>query len=38
MQILTVSVNMNNIPYSYSLVLKSIIIITAVYVQRERTA
>ncbi|MCX8130618.1 MAG: ABC transporter permease [Clostridia bacterium] len=38
MQIITVSVNMNNIPYSYSLVLKAIIIIVAVYVQRERTA
>lgn len=37
MQILTVSVNMNNIPFSYSLVLKSIIIITAVYVQRDRS-
>lgn len=36
MQIITVSVNMNNIPYSYSLVLKSIIIIVAVYIQRER--
>jgi galactofuranose transport system permease protein len=38
MQILTVSVNMNNIPYSYALVMKSIIIIVAVYVQRDRTA
>lgn len=38
MQIITVSVNMNNIPFSYSLVLKAIIIIVAVYVQRERTA
>jgi galactofuranose transport system permease protein len=38
MQILTVSVNMNNIPYSYALVIKSIIIIVAVYVQRDRTA
>ncbi|MCX7710137.1 MAG: ABC transporter permease [Clostridia bacterium] len=38
MQVITVSVNMNNIPFSYSLVLKSIIIILAVYVQRERTA
>lgn len=38
MQIITVSVNMNNIPFSYSLVLKSIIVITAVYIQRERNA
>jgi len=38
MQILTVAVNMNNIPYSYALVLKSIIIIVAVYIQRDRTA
>ncbi len=37
MQIITVSVNMNNIPYSYSLVVKSIIIILALYVQRERS-
>lgn len=36
MQVITVSVNMNNIPFTYSLVLKSIIIIVAVYVQRER--
>jgi galactofuranose transport system permease protein len=37
MQIITVSVNMNNIPFSYALVLKSIIIIVALYVQREKT-
>lgn len=38
MKIITVSVNMNNIPYSYSLVIKSIIIIAAVYVQREKAS
>ena len=38
MQIITVSVNMNNIPHSYSIVIKSIIIILALYIQRERTA
>lgn len=38
MQIITVSVNMNNIPFSYSLVLKAIIIIVAVYIQKERNA
>ncbi len=36
MQIITVSVNMNDIPYAYSLVVKSVIIIVALYVQRER--
>jgi ribose/xylose/arabinose/galactoside ABC-type transport system permease subunit len=36
MLIITVSVNMNNIPFAYALVLKSIIIIVAVYLQRER--
>lgn len=36
MQIITVTMNMNNIPYTYSLVLKAIIIVVAVYVQRER--
>jgi len=36
MIVITVSVNMNNIPYAYALVLKSIIIILAIYLQRER--
>jgi ribose/xylose/arabinose/galactoside ABC-type transport system permease subunit len=35
---ITVSMNMNNIPYAYALVLKSVIIILAVYIQRERKA
>lgn len=35
MQIITVMVNMNNIPYSYSLVIKTIIIVAAVYLQRS---
>lgn len=34
MQLITVMVNMNNIPYAYSLVIKTIIIITAVYLQK----
>lgn len=38
MLVITVSMNMNNIPYSYALLLKSIIIILAVYIQRERKA
>lgn len=38
MQVITVSVNMNNIPFSYSLVVKAIIIILAIYVQSERTS
>lgn len=33
MQLITMMVNMNNIPYSYSLVLKTLIIIAAVFIQ-----
>ena len=36
MQIITVMVNMNNIPYSYSLVIKTIVVILAVCVQNGR--
>ncbi len=38
MQIITVSVNMNNIPFAYSLVLKSLIIVVAIYLQRDKNA
>ena len=36
MQIITVMVNMNNIPYSYSLVIKTIVVILAVCVQNGK--
>jgi ribose transport system permease protein len=36
MQLITISVNMNNIPYEYAQVIKSIIIIVAVWFQRDR--
>lgn len=36
MQLITMTINMNNIQYSYSLIFKAIIIILAVYIQRER--
>jgi ribose/xylose/arabinose/galactoside ABC-type transport system permease subunit len=35
MGIITATFNMNNIPYSYSLVIKAIIIVGAIYLQRE---
>lgn len=35
MQIITVMVNMNNVPYSYALVIKTAIIIFAVYIQKK---
>jgi galactofuranose transport system permease protein len=35
MGIITVTFNMNNIPYSYSLVIKAVIIVGAIYLQRE---
>lgn len=38
MQLITVTVNMNNIPYEYAQVLKAIIIIVAVYIQRDKNA
>jgi len=38
MQLITISVNMNNIPFEYAQILKALIIIFAVYTQRERTA
>lgn len=37
MQLITISVNMNNITYEYAQVMKAIIIIIAVYIQREKT-
>lgn len=36
MQLVTIMVNMNNIPYAYSLVIKACIIIAALYLQRKR--
>ena len=36
MQLITISVNMNNIPFEYARVIKSAIIITAVYLQRDK--
>lgn len=36
-QTVTVSMTMNDVPFSYALVLKSIIIIFAVYMEKERT-
>ncbi len=38
MQLITVMVNMNNITYEYAQVFKAIIIILAVYIQREKNA
>ncbi len=38
MQLITISVNMNNIPFEYAQVLKAVIIIFAVYAQREKNA
>lgn len=38
MQLITVTVNMNNIPYEYAQVLKAIIIIVAVYIQRDKNS
>lgn len=38
MQLITISVNMNNITYEYAQVMKAVIIIVAVYIQREKTA
>lgn len=38
MQVVTTMFNFNNIPYAYALVLKAIIIISAIMVQRERKA
>jgi galactofuranose transport system permease protein len=35
MGIISVTFNMNNIPYSYSLVIKAVIIVGAIYLQRE---
>jgi ribose/xylose/arabinose/galactoside ABC-type transport system permease subunit len=36
-QTVTVSMNMNDVPFSYALVLKSLIIIFAVYMEKERS-
>ena len=38
MQLITTMVNMNNIFYAYSLVIKSVIIIIALYLQKEKEA
>lgn len=37
MQLLNITVNMNNIPYEYASIFKAVIIIFAVYIQREKT-
>lgn len=36
MGIITATFNMNNIPYSYSLIIKAILIVGAIYLQREK--
>lgn len=36
MQLITISVNMNNIPFEFAQVIKSVVIIVAVFLQRER--
>lgn len=36
MQLITMTINMNNIQYSYSLIFKAIIVILAVYIKREK--
>lgn len=38
MQLITISVNMNNIPFEFAQVIKSVIIILAVYLQREKSS
>ena len=38
MQLITISVIMNNIPFEFSQIIKAIIIIIAVYLQREKSA
>ena len=38
MQLITIMVNMNNITYEYAQVFKAIIIIVAVYIQREKVS
>lgn len=38
MQLITISVNMNNIQYEYAQIMKAIIIILAVYIQRDKAA
>jgi ribose transport system permease protein len=36
MQLITTMVNMNNVPYAFSLVIKSVIIIAALYLQKDK--
>lgn len=38
MQLINITVNMNNIQYEYAQILKAVIIILAVYIQREKTS
>jgi ribose/xylose/arabinose/galactoside ABC-type transport system permease subunit len=38
MGLISTTFNMNNIPYAYSLVLKAFIIVTAIYLQREKVS
>lgn len=35
-QLVTITINMNNIHYAYARILKGIIIVAAVYLQREK--
>jgi ribose/xylose/arabinose/galactoside ABC-type transport system permease subunit len=35
MQLITITVNMNNIPYEYSLIIKAIIIVVAIFIQKS---
>lgn len=36
MQLITVTINMNNIPHAYSLVVKAAVVLAAVYLQRDK--
>ncbi len=36
LQLITIMINMNNVPYSYSLVLKAIIIVVSIYIQNMK--
>ena len=38
MQLINITVNMNNITYEYAQILKAIIIVLAVYIQREKNS
>ena len=38
MQLINITVNMNNIPYEFAQIFKAIIIVFAVYIQRDKAA